>query len=83
MISDQLHAAVRTSRIRGYQLAALIGVHPTTLSAWLNRIYKVRRDDPRVIRLGALVGVPADRCFAEAEPDPTVAARDEHVADGR
>ena len=65
-ISGRLLTAVRTTRLRQYQLAQLIRVHPSTLSAWLNGIFPVQYGDPRVLQLGAILGVPASECFDES-----------------
>lgn len=66
--SERLRRAVRLSRVRQYQLANLIGVDVSSLSAWLNRARPVRESDPRVIKLGALVGVPPTACFTATGP---------------
>jgi len=69
-ISKTLRHAVWTTDDRQYRLAQAILVHPSTLSGWLNGIFPVQQGDPRVIQLGALVGVPASACF---EPEPSQA----------
>lgn len=66
MLSEELRAAIKTSKVRHYRLAQMIGVHPSQFSAWNCGIYPPKVGDPRVVALGALVGVPADRCFAVA-----------------
>jgi transcriptional regulator with XRE-family HTH domain len=63
-ISRRLRAAVKTAEVRQYRLAEAIGVDHSRLSAWLNGIARVRRGDPRIVKLGSLVGVPARACFA-------------------
>ncbi len=65
MISERLRNAIKTASERQYRLAQRIRVHPTTLSAWVNGIFPVHRGDPRVLQLGALLGVPAAECFDE------------------
>ena len=57
MLSRSLRAAIKTSHLRQYQLAHLVGVHPATLSAWMNGIYYVSPDDARLRKLGQLVGL--------------------------
>jgi hypothetical protein len=66
VVSQRLKIAVKTAPSRQYVLARRIRVHPSVLSAWLNQMTDPRPNDPRVIALGRLVGVPADECF-EAE----------------
>jgi transcriptional regulator with XRE-family HTH domain len=63
MISQRLRFAVKTSPFRQYELARAIGVHHSTLSGWLCGISDVHDDDPRVIKLGSILLVPASQCF--------------------
>jgi hypothetical protein len=76
MLPEPLRYAIKTSRLRQYELAHLIHVHPGTLSAWLNGIYSVRLDDPRVVKLAQLLGVelPATS-VADAAIQTTTEAR--------
>jgi transcriptional regulator with XRE-family HTH domain len=62
-VSERLHRAVKTARIRQYELARALGVHHSTLSCWLNGISDVRKNDPRILKLGELVQVPPEECF--------------------
>jgi transcriptional regulator with XRE-family HTH domain len=62
-LSPELRAAIKLSAQRQYRLALAVGVHPTTLSAWLNGIIAVRVGDLRILRLAELLGVPADHVF--------------------
>lgn len=70
-LSLTLKRAVFESRcfrgIRQSQLAIGAGLHPTTLSALLHDALPIRLGDERVVRLGALVGVPAAECFDRIE----------------
>ena len=65
MLSQRLRNAVKTSGTRQYHLAGAIGVHPGTLSAWLNGIYSVRPGDDRILKLARMLGVPEDRAFVD------------------
>ena len=69
MLSHQLIIAIKTSNIRQYQLAHLADVHPGTLSAWLNGIYRVRPGDARILKIAKVLGVPEDQAFAEQDGD--------------
>jgi len=62
-LSAHLVTAVRQSPLTDTELAAQIGASVYTLQAWLRAYTRTRRDDPRVVRLGALVGVPAHACY--------------------
>jgi hypothetical protein len=68
VVSQRLRLAVRTSRYRSYELAKVATVAPGTFSAWVNGIVSVHDGDPRIIRVGAALGVTAEQCF---EPEPT------------
>ena len=70
MLSDDLRRAVKLSGERQYRIAHAAGVHPVTLSAWLNGIRHPRPGDARVIAVGQVVGVPAERCFTNAAEGP-------------
>jgi transcriptional regulator with XRE-family HTH domain len=76
MLTRTLRAAVKTSTLRQYQLAHLVGVHPATLSAWMNGIYDVSPDDARLRKLGRLVGLPADAHLVEPLPNAGTASAD-------
>lgn len=65
MISQRLRSAVKNSGRRQYELARAIEVHHSTLSCWLCGISDVRHNDPRVLKLGTILSVPADECFEE------------------
>ena len=66
MISQRLKSAVKHSGRRQYQLARAIGVHHSTLSCWLCGISDVQDNDPRVLALGDILGVPSSECFEES-----------------
>ena len=68
VISSRLRDALKLADGQHWRFAQAIGVHPTTLSRWISGAQPPRSGDPRVVALGALVGVPADACFAEAAP---------------
>jgi hypothetical protein len=67
VISTELKHAVRLADQRRWQLARAAGVHPTRLSKWVSGSEPPRPGDPRVIALGALFGIPPERCFATPE----------------
>jgi len=66
-LSATLVDAVKHGPIRRDHLAAQIGVGPNTLCAWINHRTLTKRGDPRVERLGAIVGVPACACYEEVD----------------
>jgi len=46
-----------------YQIAKAAGLHPVVLSSLLHDARPVQPDDPRVIAVGRIVGVPPSECF--------------------
>jgi transcriptional regulator with XRE-family HTH domain len=73
MISEELRAAIKNSKLRQYQLAARISAHPSTVSNWVCGIRPVRSGDTRVVRLGRLLGLSPQECFAPTADDSTAA----------
>ena len=80
MLSQELRAAVKLSRMRQYEMARVIKVHPSTLSGWMCGIYPVRTGDPRIVELGRMFGLSADRCFADPKQRPTGVNEEVHAA---
>jgi hypothetical protein len=67
---------VRLSRWKHYQLAARIGMSPSTFSRVINGLEAVRAGDPRIIRLAALLGIPSWQAFADGSRQPVVRLTD-------
>jgi hypothetical protein len=65
-LSRRFVGAVKVSPIKGYVLARLNGLHPSTLSMWLHDARDLRPGDERAIAIGRMVGVAAEECFEEA-----------------
>jgi hypothetical protein len=71
MVSDKFISAVKNSPRRNYQIAWEAELHPSTLSAIVNGIIMIRPGDPRVLRVGAVLGLTAEECFDSDERVPT------------
>ena len=67
MVSQTFITAIKLSPRRAYQIAHEAGVHPSTLSAILNGIVRIRRGDPRVIAVAKVLGLSPTECFSEGE----------------
>jgi hypothetical protein len=50
---------------RQYEIANAAKIHPTILSSLINDIRPVRADDPRVIAIGAALGLQPSECFSD------------------
>jgi hypothetical protein len=55
----------RAAGERLYQIAAAANVRANELSGISTGSIQIRRDDPRVLRVGALLGLKAAECFTE------------------
>jgi hypothetical protein len=45
------------------RLPPRLRIHPSLLSKWINRAQSVRREDERVVAIGALLGLAPESCF--------------------
>jgi len=65
MVSRVLIERLKLSSRRQYQIAWEAGMHPSTLSKLINGICRVKPSDPRIIRLGMVLGLNPGECFQE------------------
>ncbi len=65
-LSRQFRVALKLADRPAYRIAVEAGVNPSTLSKLLCGIEPVRHDDPRVIAVGAVLGIPSERCFTRS-----------------
>lgn len=63
ILSRQLRSAIKLAPEPAWQLAAKVGIHPSTLSRWMVGAVNPVRGDARVAALGELVGVREAECF--------------------
>ena len=66
-LSERARAEVLRRRVHGerqYQIAKMARVHPTILSAMLNRMWPVEANDERLIRLAGVLGLKPEDCLA-------------------
>lgn len=68
-ISREFKAAIKLHSKPSYRIAQLAGIDPATLSKIICGIVKVRRNDPRVIAVSRVVGLPIEKCFEEVQQD--------------
>lgn len=57
----------RAAGVRVHEIASAAAVRPNELSGIVGGSIKVRRDDPRVLRVAALLGLSPDQCFGAGE----------------
>jgi len=65
MVSDKLKIALKLGPQPAYRIAQQAGMDSSTLSKLTCGIVRVKRGDPRVIRVGEILGGPPDECFQE------------------
>ncbi len=59
--------------MRQYEIARRADIHPTILSAILHGAIGVRRDDARVARVAAVLGLRPENCFTDVNEASTSA----------
>lgn len=64
-VSDNLKIRLKLNNIPAYRIAQLAGMDPSTLSKLICGISKIKPNDPRVIKVGRVLGIPAEDCFQE------------------
>lgn len=67
MISQKFRAAIKLNFIPAYKIAHRAGINPSTLSKLMCGIEKVRPQDPRVIAVGRVLGIPPSQCFQKTK----------------
>lgn len=65
MISRELVKRYRLSPLKGYQIAQLAGLHPSTLSKLINGIQHPKPRDQRIVAVGRILGLSPEECFRE------------------
>jgi len=65
--SSKLKAAIKLSETPQYRIAIAAGVHPDSLSKLINGAVRVKPNDPRIISVGAVLGLPPEQSFESIE----------------
>ena len=66
-VSQLFRNTVRLSNKRHYQIAHAAGLHPSTLSRLINGIEKIKKNDRRVLKIAAVLGLKTGDCFCDEE----------------
>jgi transcriptional regulator with XRE-family HTH domain len=64
-VSDNLKIRLKLNNIPAYRIAQFAGMDPSTLSKLICGISRIKPNDPRVIKVGKVLGIPAEDCFQE------------------
>ena len=67
MVSEKLRAAIKLNKRRAYKIAFEAEMDPSALSKIMNGISRVKPGDPRVLKLGRVLGLPESQLFAEPD----------------
>jgi hypothetical protein len=67
-VSQKFIAALKLNPVPAYKIAWSAGVNPTMLSKLINGIERPKPDDPRIVNVGRVLGIPAEECF-DATPE--------------
>ena len=65
MVSRKFKIAVKMSETPAWKIAFAAGVHPNVLSKIMSGAVRIKTDDTRVIRIGAILGLSKKECFEE------------------
>jgi transcriptional regulator with XRE-family HTH domain len=65
--SRDLIIAVKLADRPAWRIAVEAGISPTTLSRLISGSLRPRPNDPRLLRVAEILGVPKDRVFAEVD----------------
>ena len=81
-LSEKFRIALKSSPVRMYRLAQQVGLHPCTLSKVLCGIASAKADDPRLLSLGALLGLKPEELFDEQAPTMPPGDQQSHPVGG-
>jgi hypothetical protein len=62
-VSKKFISALKMNPIPAYKIAWSAGVNPTILSKLIHGIEKPKPQDPRIISVGRILGLPPEECF--------------------
>lgn len=68
-VSQKFIAILKLNPIPAYKVAWSAGVNPTMLSKLINGIEKPKPNDPRILSVGRVLGIPAEECFDTSYED--------------
>ena len=66
MISRKFKAALKLDARPQYRLAWQAGINPTTLSQIITGYIRVKQNDPRILKVGELLGLSEEECFEKS-----------------
>ena len=67
MLSHKFISTIKLHELPAYKIAHKAGLNPSTLSKLMCGIERVHSNDPRVVRVGEVIGLKAEECFEDGE----------------
>jgi hypothetical protein len=62
-VSTRLKVAIKLNEEPAYRIAQKAGIDPSTLSKLIHGFYQIKPNDPRIISVGRILGIPPEECF--------------------
>jgi len=79
MLTRDFLVALKMSPTPAYKLAWSVGVHPTWLSQAIHGYRRIQPGDPRLVAIGARLGLKPSQVFAAADSTTPVDAPPAHA----
>jgi len=70
MLSKKFRQSLRLSETPAYKLAWAVQLHPNTLSKYLSGYLRPKKGDPRLLRVGEMLGLKPHEVFQENDEHP-------------
>ena len=65
MVSEKFRATIKLGPVPAYRIAQQAQLNPATLSKLMCGIEKVKPQDPRVLKVAAVIGLRPEECFED------------------
>ena len=66
-VSRELKVAIKLGPKPAYKIAQQANISPSTLSKLICGIENLKPNDHRIVEVGKILGIPADKCFQEVQ----------------
>jgi len=66
-VSKNFIIALKLNSEPAYRISQLAGVNPSVLSKLVNGIENPKPFDPRIVKVGKVLGLSAENCFEDIE----------------
>jgi hypothetical protein len=66
-LSKKFCQALKLSGVPAYRVAWQANIHPNTLSKLVSGYLRLKSEDPRLVKIGQMLGLAPEEVFEEAE----------------